>query len=115
MVPEAMRAAWILKKEKGIETRVINIHTVKPLDKAAIIAAAEDIGTIITAEEHQVGGFGNIIAGVAATRAKQDKPLRIAQIGVADAFGESGMPWELMKLFKLTAEDIATKAIEMLA
>lgn len=115
MVPEAMRAAWILKNEKGIETRVINIHTVKPLDKAAIIAAAEEIGTIITAEEHQVGGFGNIIAGVATTRTKQDKPLRIEQIGVMDTFGESGMPWELMKLFKLTAEDIATKAIEMLS
>lgn len=114
MVPEAMRAAWILKKEKGIETRVINVHTVKPLDKAAIIAAAEEIGTIITAEEHQVGGFGNIIAGVAATRKKQDKPLRIEQIGVADTFGESGMPWELMKLFRLTAEDIAAKAMEML-
>lgn len=113
MVPEAMRAAWILKNEKGIETRVINVHTVKPLDKAAILAAAEEIGTIITAEEHQVGGFGNIIAGVAATRKKWDKPLRIAQIGVADTFGESGAPWELMKLFKLTAEDIVTKALEM--
>lgn len=114
MVPEAMRTAWILKNEKGIETRVVNVHTVKPLDKAAIIAAAEEIGTIITAEEHQVGGFGNIIAGVAAMRGKFDKPLRIQQIGVADTFGESGMPWELMKLFKLTAEDIAAKAIEML-
>jgi transketolase len=115
MVPEAMRAAWILKREKGVETRVINIHTVKPIDKAAIIAAAEEIGTIITAEEHQVGGFGNIVAGIAATRSKFDRPLRIQQIGVAGTFGESGMPWELMKLFKLTAEDIATKALEMLA
>lgn len=114
MVPEAMRAAWILKREKGIETRVINIHTVKPLDKAAILAAAEEIGTIITAEEHQVGGFGNIVAGVATTRRDNTKPLRIEQIGVADTFGESGMPWELMKLFKLTAEDIAVKAMEML-
>ena len=127
MVPEAMRAAWILKREKGIETRILNVHTIKPLDKAAIIAAAEDIGTIITAEEHQVGGFGNIIAGAAATRLIPPgiipggiipggtvKPLRFAQIGVADTFGESGMPWELMKLFKLTAEDIAAKAIEML-
>ena len=114
MVTEAMRAAWILKREKGIETRVINIHTIKPLDKAAILAAAEEVGTIITAEEHQVGGFGNIIAGVAATRKKSDRPLRIEQIGIMDTFGESGMPWELMKLFKLTAEDIATRAVEML-
>lgn len=115
MVPEAMRAAWILKNGKGIETRVINIHTVKPIDKAAIIAAAEEVGTIITAEEHQTGGFGNIIAGIAAKRDKQAKPLRVEQIGVDDTFGESGMPWELMKLFGLTAEHIAKKAMEMLA
>ncbi len=114
MVPEAMRAAWILKREKGLETRVINIHTVKPIDNAAIIAAAEEIGTIITAEEHQVGGFGNIIAGIAASRKEIAKPLKIEQIGVQDTFGESGKPWELMKLFRLTAEDIASKAIEML-
>ena len=113
-VPEAMRAAWIIKKAKGIETRVLNVHTVKPIDRAAIIAAAEQIGTIVTAEEHQVGGFGNIVAGVAATRTKTDKPLKIAQIGVQDTFGESGKPWELMKLFQLTAEDIAKKALGIL-
>ena len=113
MVPEAMRAAWLLKKEKGIETRVVNVHTVKPIDRAAIIAAAEEIGTIVTAEEHQVGGFGNIVAGVAATRKNTAKPLRIEQIGVQDIFGESGLPWELMKLFELTAEHIAAKALEM--
>jgi transketolase len=114
MVPEAMRAAWILKKRNGIETRVINVHTVKPIDEAAIIAAANEIGTIITAEEHQVGGFGNIVAGVAAKRTEHSKPLRIVQIGVQDTFGESGMPWELMKLFQLTAEDIAQKALALL-
>jgi len=113
MVPEAMRAAWMLKKRNGIETRVINVHTVKPIDEAAILAAANDIGTIITAEEHQVGGFGNIVAGIAAKRTTHTKPLRIAQIGVQDTFGESGMPWELMKLFQLTAEDIAQKALAM--
>jgi transketolase len=115
MVPEAMRAAWILKARHGIETRVINVHTVKPIDEAAIIAAANEIGTIITAEEHQVGGFGNIVAGIAARRTIHEKPLRIAQIGVQDTFGESGAPWQLMKLFQLTAEDIAKKAVEMLS
>jgi len=115
MVAEAMRAAWILKRERDIETRVINMHTVKPLDRTAVLAAAEQIGTIITAEEHQVGGFGNIIAGVAAARTRHEKPLRIAQIGVADTFGESGQPWELMKLFRLTAECIAAKAVEILS
>ncbi len=114
MVPEAMRAAWILKKEKGIETRVINVHTVKPIDEAAILSAADEIGAIVTAEEHQVGGFGNIVAGIAAKRTVHNKPLRIAQIGVKDTFGESGQPWELMKLFELTAEDIAKKGLELL-
>lgn len=114
MVPEAMRAAWILKNEYDIETRVINAHTVKPIDEQAILAAANEIGTIITAEEHQVGGFGNIVAGIAARRTDHSKPLKIAQIGVKDMFGESGQPWELMKLFELTAEDIAKKALELL-
>ncbi|MDO8587182.1 MAG: transketolase [Armatimonadota bacterium] len=114
MVPEAMRAAWLLKSEKGIETRTVNIHTVKPIDGAAIVAAANEIGIIVTAEEHQAGGFGNIVAGIAATRTDDAKPLRIAQIGVQDRFGESGEPWELMKLFELTAEHIATKALKLL-
>ena len=114
MVPEAMRAAWILKNEYGIETRVINAHTVKPIDEQAILAAANEIGIIVTAEEHQVGGFGNIVAGIAARRTDHSKPLKIAQIGVQDTFGESGAPWELMKLFGLTAENIAKKALELL-
>jgi transketolase len=114
MVPEAMRSAWILKNEYGIETRVINAHTVKPIDEQAILAAANEIGIIVTAEEHQVGGFGNIVAGIAARRTDHSKPLKIAQIGVQDTFGESGAPWELMKLFGLTAENIAKKALELL-
>ena len=63
MVPEAMRAAWLLKEEYGLETRVVNMHTVKPLDVAALVQAAEQTRLIVTAEEHQVGGFGNIVAG----------------------------------------------------
>ncbi|MCD6575273.1 transketolase, partial [Candidatus Aerophobetes bacterium] len=66
MVPEAMRAAYILKEEYGIETRIVNVHTVKPIDKEAIIKAAEETGIVLTAEEHQAGGFGNIVAGVIA-------------------------------------------------
>ena len=62
MVPEAMRAAWLLKEDYGIETRVLNVHTVKPLDAAALVAAAAATGLVVTAEEHQKGGFGNLIA-----------------------------------------------------
>lgn len=57
MVPEAMRAAWILKKDFGYETRVINLHTLKPLDEAAILRAARETGVVVTAEEHQIGAL----------------------------------------------------------
>ncbi|GAF88136.1 unnamed protein product, partial [marine sediment metagenome] len=59
-VIEAMRAAWILKQEYNLETRVLNMHTVKPLDEKAIAQAAKDCGVVVTAEEHQVGGLGNL-------------------------------------------------------
>ena len=110
MVAEAMRAAYILKEEYDINTRILNIHTVKPIDKKAIIKAAEETNIIITCEEHQVGGFGNIIAGVIAQNKKYSTPLLMDMIGVEDRFGESGAPWELTKVFGLTAEHIAQRA-----
>lgn len=112
MVPEAMRAAYILKQELGLETRVLNVHTVKPLDRDAIAAAAREVGTIITAEEHQVGGFGNLVAG-AVCQSDVGRPIRLRMVGVQDKFGETGQPWELMKLFGLTAEHIAEVAREL--
>ena len=57
MVPEAMRAAWILKQEFGYETRVLNMHTLKPIDTDAIIRAARETGVMVTAEEHQIGAL----------------------------------------------------------
>lgn len=106
---ESLRAAWILKTDFDIETRVINMHTVKPLDREAIIKAVAETGAIITAEEHQVGGFGNQIAGVSATN-NSEKPIPFGMIGVKDRFGESGLPWQLVKEFELAAEFIAEKA-----
>lgn len=114
MVPEAMRAAYILKEEEGVETRVMNIHTVKPIDPEAIVRAVEETGIIITCEEHQKGGFGNIVAGVLNTRKAYSTPLLFDMIGVDDRFGESGGSWELMVEFQLTAEHIAAKAKELL-
>jgi len=111
-VPEAMRAAWILKKEKGIESRVLNVHTLKPLDKEAIIKAASEVEVVVTAEEHQKGGFGSLVAA-AIMEANLPKVPKFAMIGVADRFGESGFPWELMKAFGLTAEYIAKKVLEL--
>ena len=110
MVPEAMRAAYILKEEYGIETRILDVHTVKPIDKKALIKAADEVGIIVTAEEHQVGGFGNIVAGVIGQGKRYQAPLLMDMVGVADKFGESGAPWELMKVFGLTGEHIAERA-----
>jgi transketolase len=110
-VPEAMRAAWILKNEYDIETRVVNIHTVKPLDEKAIERAALDTGVIVSAEEHQVGGFGNQVAAVVSKSERvYGKPVIVGMVGVKDRFGESGKPWELVKEFEVSAEHIALEA-----
>ncbi|MDP6380802.1 MAG: transketolase C-terminal domain-containing protein [Phycisphaerae bacterium] len=113
-VTEAMRAAWILAEEFGIKSRILNVHTVKPLDAEAIRKAAWEVGTILTVEEHQVGGFGNIVAGAAAQKTNPKKPLKLAMVGVADKFGESGEPWELVKAFGLAAEHIVMRALDLL-
>ena len=113
MVAEAMRAAYILKEEYNIETRILNIHTVKPIDIQAITKAAKETNIILSVEEHQVGGFGNIVAGVIAQSKKYSTPLLMNMIGVEDRFGESGAPWELTKIFGLAAEDIAKRAKEL--
>jgi len=113
MVAEAMRAAYILKKEVDLETRIVNIHTVKPIDKEAIIKATQDTGIVLTAEEHQKGGFGNIVAGVIASGKMFKTPFLLDMIGVNDEFGLSGAPWELLKVFGLTAEHIAKRAKEL--
>ncbi len=112
MVPEAMRAAYILKEEYGLETRVINVHTVKPLDHDALKKAAGETGAVLTAEEHQVGGFGNLVA--ASILGNVTKPVAFDMVGVMDRFGESGQPWELMQEFGLTAEHVAVKAQSLL-
>jgi transketolase len=105
-----MRAAWILKQEYNIETRIINIHTVKPIDKDCLLKAAAEIGRILTIEEQQVGGFGNIVAGVIVRGKEYSQSFRMDMIGIDDHFGESGAPWDLMKAFGLAAEQIAVRA-----
>ncbi len=116
MVPEAMRAAWLLREDYGIEARVLNIHTVKPLDTAALVAAAAATRLVLTVEEHQKGGFGNLIAG-AILREREDfaHPLLLDMIGVEDRFGLSGKPWELVQAIGLTAEHIAERVLTLYA
>jgi transketolase len=109
--PEALRAAWILKKDFGIETRVLNIHTLKPLDRDAIVRAAKETGAVITAEEHQVGGLGNLVAAVLA---RTGLGVKFDMVGVEDRFGESGQSWQLVKEFGLAAEHIADRAKKLL-
>ena len=113
--PEACRAAWILKSEYGIESRVINMHTVKPLDRDAILRAAAETGAILTCEEHQVGGFGNWVASTVLTQPKlADKKVLFDMLGVPNRFGESGKSWQLIKAFGLSAEHIAERAKKLL-
>ena len=109
MVPEAMRAAWILKSDFNLETRILNVHTVKPLDTEAIAKAAEETSIIVTAEEHQAGGFGNWIASTVMKAGLNNRVL-FDMIGVKDRFGESGAPWELIKEFEVSGEHIAQAA-----
>ena len=115
MVPEAMRAAWILKAEFGYETRVINLHTLKPIDEAAILRAARETGAIVTAEEHQIGALAwRVSSVITESPLLYGVPLITGAIGVKDRFGESGAPWELIKEFEVSAEHIARKAVELM-
>jgi transketolase len=115
MVPEAMRAAWILKKDFGYETRVINLHTLKPIDEAAIVRAAKETGVVVTAEEHQIGALAWRISNVITSSTKvYGSPVITAAIGVKDRFGDSGAPWELVKEFEVSAEHIAERAAELM-
>ncbi|MDI6871063.1 MAG: transketolase family protein [Bacillota bacterium] len=111
MVSQCLLAADELAKE-GISARVINLHTLKPLDREAIVKAAQETGAIVTAEEHQlIGGLGAAVAEVVA----EECPVPMAMIGIRDQFGESGSPEELLKLHGLTAGNVAQTARKLLA
>ncbi len=115
MVPEAMRAAYILKQDFGYETRVVNIHTMKPIDEAAIVRAARETGVVVTAEEHQIGALAWRVSGViTASPEVYGTPVITGAVGVKDRFGDSGAPWELIKEFEVSAEHIAQQAVELM-
>ena len=102
-VSEGLKAAEILKKE-NIDVRVVNMHTIKPIDEACIIKAARETGAIVTAEEHQkYGGLGGAVAEVVVRHC----PVPMAMVAVDDSFGESGTPEELLKAYHLKDTDIA--------
>ena len=102
MVNEAFIAAEKLAEE-GIDVRVIDIHTIKPIDSDAIIKAAEETKAIVTAEEHSiVGGLGSAVAEVVVKSA----PVRMAMVGQQDTYGESGKPDQLKEKYGMTSADI---------
>ncbi len=110
MVYEAVQAAKILADE-GIEADVINIHTIKPIDKDIIINSAKNTGLVITVEEHSViGGLGEAVCDVLS----ENYPTRVIKIGVNDEFGYSGPAVELLKKFGLSSDNIVKTAKEAL-
>ncbi len=109
MVQEALKAADTLMAD-GIDARVINIHTIKPIDKDIIIKAAKETGAIVTAEEHYImGGLGSAVTEVVCEAA----PCPVKIIGT-DRYGKSGKPSELFEEYGLTAENIANKVREII-
>ncbi len=114
VVAEAMRACWILKEEFNIRAQVLNISTIKPIDTGAIVKAAQDTPVILTVEEHQKGGLGNLVSSaVLSSRIIRKKDFIFDMMGIDDRFGTSGKPWELMNYFELSAEFIAAKSAEL--
>ena len=106
MVNEAILAHEALKSE------VINMSTIKPIDRELIINAAKETGAIVTAEEHSIiGGLGSAISEVVS----EECPVVVKKVGVKDTFGESGTPAELLKKYGLTAEDIVNSVKEAIA
>ena len=102
MVAEALKAQKHLKKE-GVSARVINMSSIKPIDKDAVIKAAKETGSIVTAEEHTIiGGLGSAVCEVIA----EDYPVPVRRVGIRDVFGQSGEVEELMRAYGLTDENL---------
>lgn len=110
MVHEAIAASEILKDE-GLNVKVIDMHTIKPIDEDMIIKAAKETGKIVTAEEHSIiGGLGSAVAEVLS----KNYPVKMRMVGIKDTFGESGKPDELLKKYNLKAEDIVKAVKELI-
>ena len=110
MVAEALFASISLKQQ-GISVRVLNMHTIKPIDKDAVISAAQETGAIVVAEDHQVyGGLGGAVAEVLV----KHQPTPMEQVAMQDVFGESGEPKKLQEKFGLTAKGIEKTVMKVL-
>jgi len=110
MVAAALDAAAMLA-EQGIEARVVDMHTLRPLDREAIAAAARETGAIVTAEEHLIhGGMGSNIARIVA----ETHPAPMRFVGLMDTYTDSGDPYDLLEKYGMTAQDIMRAAHEAL-
>jgi transketolase len=106
MVATALDAAVELAKD-GIEARVVDLYSLRPIDTETIVAAAQETGAIVCAEEHLLqGGMGSNVARIVA----QSQPVPMRFVGLADVYVESGDPWDLLKKYKLTSDDIVAAA-----
>jgi transketolase len=111
MVAMALDAAEDLAKE-GIDARVLDLHTIRPMDKVALVTAARETGAIVTAEEHLLqGGMGCNVARVVA----ESYPVPMRFVGLADTYVESADPWDLLEKYHLTAVDIIAAARDAIA
>ncbi len=109
MVERALNAADILKNEHGVNARVINIHTIKPIDRDIIVRAAKETGKIVTVEEHNIiGGLGEAVCGVVC----EECPVPVIRIGVNDCFGCSGPAVELLEKFGLGVDNIVQTVLK---
>ncbi|ACX51621.1 Transketolase central region [Ammonifex degensii KC4] len=111
MVAQALEAAQALAAE-GIEVRVLDMHTLKPLDAAAVVRAALETGAVVTAEEHNIiGGLGSAVAEVLG----EECPVPLKRVGIRDVFGESGKPEELLKKYGLTPAHLVEAVKEVIS
>lgn len=112
MVNEAIEAEKLLEKD-GISARIVNIHTIKPIDRDIIIESAAKTGAIVTAEEHSIiGGLGSAVCDVVC---ECKKPVPVLKVGIKDTYGISGKANDLIHTFEIDAESIAKKAKEAIS
>ena len=110
LVGEAIKAGELLAAE-GIDARIINIHTIKPIDKELLVKASRETGRILTCEEHSIiGGLGSAVIEAIA----EDAPCKVSRLGVNDQYGHSGPGAKLLEEYGFTAENIAARAKELL-
>lgn len=107
-VTEALKAKEILKQQ-GIDIRVVDIHTIKPIDKELIVKSAKETNKIITVEDHSIiGGLGTAVCEVLS----EEYPTKVIRMGIKDKFGKSGKATDLMKYFRIDAQAIVEKIVE---